>query len=270
MEQETTTPASASASADARIADVAARQHRVVARRQLLAAGVTSQAIRHRLENDRLYQLHRGIYAVGTPRVNACGRRLAAVLASGKAAALSHRSTPEHLRMLDPLPGPVHVTVPGRSSRRRPGIVVHSTRSLPRAEVITRRGIPCTSVERTLIDLAATESAETLARAVEQAFALRLLRRTRMREALACAGGRGVNALERLLRGLIDDLPSTRSELERRFLHLVRDAALPSPVVNRHQATHRVDFAWPNARLVVETDGRDPRQPARLPHRPLA
>ncbi len=159
--------------------------------------------------------------------------------------------------MLDPVPGPVHVTVPGSTPRNRRGIVIHSTRSLPRAEVITRLGIPCTSVERTLIDLAGTESAETLARAVEQAFALRLVGRTRMREALArAAGRRGVTALERLLRGLLDDLPSTRSELERRFLHLVRDAALPSPIVTRHQASHRVDFAWPHARLVVETDGR--------------
>lgn len=147
--------------------------------------------------------------------------------------------------------------MPGSSPRRRPGIVVHATRSLPKVEVTRVLGIPCTTAERALIDIAGTEDAGTLDRAVEQAFALNLLGRSRMREALDRATGRrGSKELRRLILRLLDDLPWTRSELERRFLRLVHDADLPAPIVNRHREGHRVDFAWPRAELVVETDGR--------------
>ncbi|MGH2763210.1 MAG: DUF559 domain-containing protein [Thermoleophilaceae bacterium] len=241
---------------DAVIARLAARQHRVVARHQLLAAGVGSKAIRHRLENDRLFPLHRGVYAVGTPEVGRLGRWLAAVLACGEDAVLSHSSAAALWGLFRPGPGPVHVLIPGSGSARRPGIRVHATRSLPSAELTRRSGIPCTSVERTLIDVA-NGSPSQLERAVEQAFALRVIGRTRMRDALARAEGRpGVPHLQRLLGRLIQDLPLTRSEFERRFLALVRDAEIPAPRVNRHRATHRVDFQWRDASLVVETDGR--------------
>lgn len=222
-----------------------------------MAAGVGSEAIRYRLEAGRLFTLHRGVYAVGVPKVQPEGRWLAAVLACSATAVLSHRSAAAHLRLLRAEPGPVHVTVPGSTPKRRRGIVVHATRSLPRAETFTRLAVPCTSIERTIIDLAATEDRPTVERAVEQAFALRLVGRTRMAEALDRVNGRrGANQLRRLIRGLLDDLPQTRSELERRFLRLVHDAGLPAPLVNRHREGHRVDFAWPRAQLVVETDGR--------------
>lgn len=70
------------------------------------------------------------------------------------------------------------------------------------------------------------------------------------------SGPAGAKQLRRLIHNLLDDLPYTRSELERRFLRLAHDAPLPPPVVNRHREGHRVDFAWPHAQLVVETDGR--------------
>jgi very-short-patch-repair endonuclease len=242
---------------DAVIARFAARQHRVVARRQLLAAGVGSEAIRHRVGTNRLYLVYRGVYAVGFPKLDNRGRWLAAVLACGDEAVLSHRSAGIHLGLLDPKSGPVHVTLPGSRTSRRPGIVMHATRSLPRAERITRNGIPCTSAERVLIDLAAAEPVPVLERAVEQAFALHLLGRSRMRDALAGAGGHhGAATLRALLGKLLADLPFTRSELERRFLRLVHDAGLPKPRVNRHRSRHRVDFHWTTARIVVETDGR--------------
>lgn len=222
-----------------------------------MAAGVGSEAIRHRLATGRLYRLHRGVYTLGVPKVRPEGRWLAAVLACGTTAVLSHRSAAAHLRLLRAEPGPVHVTVVCSTPKRRRGIVVHATRSLPRTETFTRLAVPCTTVERTIIDLAASEDWATVERVVEQAFALRLIGRTRMREALDRANGRrGAKRLRRLIHGLLDDLPHTRSELERRFLRLVDDAGLPAPVVNRHREGHRVDFAWPQAGLVVETDGR--------------
>jgi very-short-patch-repair endonuclease len=148
------------------------------------------------------------------------------------------------------------VTVRGRWKCRTAGIRVYATRSLDRADIAHTRGIPCTSVERTLIDIAGGPWAE-VERAVEQAFALHLLGRNRMIAALDRANGRrGVGDLRRLLAHLLDDIPLTRSELERRFLKLVARAGLPAPIVNRHRAEHRVDFTWRNHRLVVETDGR--------------
>ena len=139
---------------------------------------------------------------------------------------------------------------------RRRGILVRSTRSLPRAERTTRLAIPCTTVERTLVDLAAAHPGE-LERAVEQAFVLKLLGPTRMAEALGNAGGRrGTRTLRRLLAGLLPQLPFTRSELERLFLKLIAGNGLPEPTVNRHAEAHRVDFHWPARNLIVETDGR--------------
>ena len=241
---------------DRLIAGLAERQHRVVARRQLLAAGVGSGAVRHRVGADRLFVQHPGVYSVGTADPGPLGRLLAAVLACGDGAVLSHRSAAVHWGLLRAERGPVEVTVPGKKTARRPGIRVHSTRSLPRAEITTRLRIPCTTVERVLIDLAATNRAE-LERAVEQAFVLKLLGGTRMSEALDRSKGRaGTSQLRRLLAGLLPQLPFTRSELERRFLKLVHKAGLPAPIVNRHREHHRVDFTWPAHRLIVETDGR--------------
>jgi hypothetical protein len=235
---------------------VATARHRVVARRHLLGAGVSDEAIRHRLANHRLYRVHRGVYAIGTPRLDRLGRWLAAVLACGDAAVLSHRSAAALWGLLSPRPGPIEVTVRGRWNCRRASIRVYATRSLDRADTARTWGVPCTSVERTLIDIARGPSAD-VERAVEQAFALHLLGRNRMTAALNRARGRrGVGELRRLLGRLLGDLPLTRSELERRFLKLVARAGLPAPIVNRHRAEHRVDFTWPKHRLIVETDGR--------------
>jgi very-short-patch-repair endonuclease len=227
-----------------------------VTRRQLLDAGLGAGKIRHRLETGRLFQLHAGVYAIGTADPGPLGHLLSAVFASGQRTVLSHRSAAVLWRLLEAKPGPIDVTVPGKKTKLRNGIRRHSTRSLPPADTTTRLRIPCTTVERVLIDLAAIRSLE-LERAVEQGFVNRLIGRTRMQEALDRANGRaGTGQLERLLGGLLPQLPFTRSELERRFLKLIASANLPMPIVNRHREAHRVDFHWPAYRLVVETDGR--------------
>lgn len=238
------------------VARIATRQHRVVTRRQLLDAGLGGGKIRHRLETGRLFQLHPGVYAVGTADPGHLGHLLSAVFASGERAVLSHRSAAVLWRVLEAKPGPIDVTVPGKKTKLRNGVRRHSTRSLPPADTTTRRRIPCTTVERVLIDLAAIRSPE-LERAVEQGFVNRLIGRTRMQEALDRANGRaGTGQLKRLLGGLLPQLPFTRSELERLFLKLIASANLPMPIVNRHREAHRVDFHWPAYKLVVETDGR--------------
>ena len=221
-----------------------------------MAAGFGDGMIRQRLEAGRLYRLHPGVYAVGTADPGPLGHLLSAVVASGDRAFLSHRSATVLHRLLEPRPGPIDITVPGKTTKLRNGIRRHSTRSLSPADTTTRLRIPCTTVERTLIDLAAIRSPQ-LERAVEEAFVKKLIGRTRMREALDRGSGRaGTAELRRLLAGLLPQLPLTRSELERRFLKLIAGADLPQPIVNRHREQHRVDFHWPAARLVVETDGR--------------
>ena len=146
--------------------------------------------------------------------------------------------------------------MPGKKAGLRDGIRRHSTRRLPPADTTTRLRIPCTAVERVLIDLAAIRSPE-LERAVEGGFVNKLIGRTRMQEALERTKGRaGTAELTRLLAGLLPQLPFTRSELERRLLKLIARASLPMPIVNRHREEHRVDFHWTASKLIVETDGR--------------
>lgn len=240
------------------VAEIAARQHRVVARCQLLAAGLSAGKIRRMVENHQLVELHRGVYAVGTADPGPLGRLMAAVLACGEGAVLSHRSAAVHHGLLRQKAGPVDVTVPRRrGASKRTGIRLHTSPSLLSVDTTRRHGLPCTTVEQTLIDLASSDLTE-LNRAVEQAFVKKLIGRTRMAEALERASGRrGTAQLRRELAGLLPQLPFTRSELERRFLRMLNRANLPEPVVNRHQETHRVDFHWPAAGLVVETDGRN-------------
>src|SRR5262245_8883418 len=127
---------------DALIARIAERQHRIVTRRQLLAAGLGGWQIRHRLENERLFRLHASVYSVGTADPGHLGHLLSAVFASGSRGVLSHRSAATLWRLLDAKPQPIDVTVPGKKAQLRTGIRRHSTRSLPAADTTTLQRIP--------------------------------------------------------------------------------------------------------------------------------
>jgi very-short-patch-repair endonuclease len=123
--------------------------------------------------------------------------------------------------------------------------------------VIARDGIRCTALSRTLVDLAGVADLRALERAVERSLVLRLFDLDALEAALERANGRsGSGSMRRLVAGLSDEPPPVRSELERRFLDLVRAARLPLPVVNGIVCGYEVDFHWPASRLVVETDGR--------------
>ena len=182
-----------------RIAELAARQHGVVSRRQLIAMGATEKAIRHRLEVARLHRIHTGVYAVGHKLLTGHGRRMAAVLAAGPGAALSHRSGAVHLGLRPSGPGSIEVTSP-RKGLRRPGITIHASRSLDPSAIVVHHGVPCTTVARTLVDLSAVVTPRVLDRALEQATILRLFDGAEMDAALAAANGRrGTSTLRRPL-----------------------------------------------------------------------
>ena len=231
---------------DAAVAALAVGQHGVVTRRQLLAVGLTRHGVGHRLAAGRLHAVHRGVYAVGHPALSPDGRRLAAVLACGDGARLSHRSAAALLGLLPDEPGPLHVTVPVR--RRAPaGVVLHRS---PNAPAMLRLGIAVTTPARTLLDLAATAADRDVGRAVEEARLRRLVADGELARLARERPG------ARALRELLADEPSlTRSEAERALLTLVRRAGLPRPVTNVRVGRYEVDALWPSERLVVEVDG---------------
>src|SRR3954447_17591431 len=134
------------------VADLARRQHGVVAFRQLVGLGMGRNVIRRWLECGRLHLVHFGVYAVGHSRLTGRGRWMAAVLACADGALLSHRDAAALWELLPIGSGRIHVTVPRRGARTRRGLIVHSTLSLPPEECCVRDAIPVTSVARTLLD----------------------------------------------------------------------------------------------------------------------
>jgi very-short-patch-repair endonuclease len=236
-------------------------QHGVVARRQLLALGYSGAAIRHRVASGRLRPIFRGVYAVGRPELTRAGRWMAAVLACGPDTVLSHQSAAMLWEVVPQRGGPTHLSVPARSRPRRPGLLVYR-RALAADEVTRRHGIPVTTVVTTLVDLAALVSREELEAAVNEADKRDLVDPERLRVELERITPRlGVAKLRRTLDRQTFTL--TDSELERRFLPLVRGAGLPRPQTQARVNGFRVDFYWPELGLVVETDGlRYHRTPA--------
>jgi predicted transcriptional regulator of viral defense system len=244
---------------DLRIARLADAQHGVVSLEQLRAHGLSDSAVRMRVAAGRLHRVHRGVYAVGRARLDARGRRMAAVLACGTGAVLSHRTAADALGLLPSASSRIEVTVPGRSRRNRPGVTIHRSPALRPDDCTQQDGIPCTNPARTLLDLAAVVSAATLAQAIEAAERIRLFDGEAVTDVLARAAGRpAARRLRAALAAYFGGPVPTRRELERRALQLFDQAGLPRPRVNSLVPTGEgpleVDFCWPDRRLVVEAD----------------
>jgi very-short-patch-repair endonuclease/predicted transcriptional regulator of viral defense system len=242
---------------DAAVAELAARQHGVVSLAQFAALGLGARAAQYRGVSGRLHRVHRGVYAVGHRALTADGYRMAAVLACGPGAALSHRSAAAAWGFRPTARARIEVTV--ATSRRGVGrIELHRTKQFTADDVTHLRNIAITTVARTLVDLAAVLRPNALQRAVNQAEFLQLLDVTATRAAIQRAPGRaGVRLLGDLLS--VPFPGPTRSEFEAEFLALCRNTDLPTPLMNRHvQAGGRlseVDALWPDHRLIVELDG---------------
>jgi very-short-patch-repair endonuclease len=252
-------PKSASGRSDRAIEEASRAQHHVLTLAQLEQLGLSARAVRHRAASGRLGRIHNGVYGIGRPSQR--GRWMAAVLTCCPHAALSHRSAAELWEIVPRRPGLIHVTVPGRTGRSRPGLKVH-TAALLEPEATIQHGIPCTSIARTLLDLAASASPRELERAIDQVEASRLFDLDELRDTIARhPGRRGVAAVRASLEAY-EGPNVTASEAEERLLALVRRAGLPRPEVNvpiafPDGAVFRPDFLWRDARLIVEVDGRD-------------
>ena len=245
---------------DVEISRLAERQHGVVSLPQLLFLGLSARAVRDRVATGRLIRIHRAVYAVGHGRLTKRGHWMAAVLAYGPAARLSHRSAaclegirPDNRAKTD-------VTVPSRSARPRRGIDVHMSTTLEPADMTIIDAIPCTTLPRTLLDLAEVVDERAVEKAINQAEVLRKFDLGAVNEVLSRAPGRrGAAVLKRVLTAY-DGPTLTVRELEERFLALCRAAGLPKPAVNEWITldggiAYKADFLWQAERLIVETDG---------------
>jgi very-short-patch-repair endonuclease len=236
------------------VSDLAARQHGVVSTAQLREIGLGGDAVLRRVRAGRLHRLYRGVYAVGHTALTREGRWLAAVLACGDGAALSHRSAAALWGFRPTDRARIEVTVP-RSRSGPPGVEVHRTRRLQRGDARVHRAIRVTTPARTLADLADLLPPDALARAIHEAEVLRLLDVRAVREAHA-NGRRGA---ANLAAALVEPAPHTRSELEARFATFCRRERLPLPLLNASVRTgdqlYELDALWPQHRVVAELDG---------------
>jgi very-short-patch-repair endonuclease len=226
----------------------------VVTREQLLGLGFTSKAIKHRISKGRLHPVFRGVYAVGRPQLSREGRWMAAILACGPEAALSHRSAAafwgfgrEHSHYVD-------VSVRRTTEARLPGLRCHRRPALPESEIANRWNIPLTQPVQTFLDLVSVMGPRDLERAINEADKLDVIDADKLRRALDDRSGEvGVRPLRRILDK--DTFRLSDDELERLFRPLAAAAGLPVQLTKHIVNKFEVDFYWPDLGLVVETDG---------------
>jgi len=238
------------------LADLAGRQHGIVASWQLTPLGVRRGAIAARRTRGGLHPLHRGVYAVGHAAIGIGGRRMAAVLTFGPSAVLSHRDAAALIGLRPTARAAFEVTVPARGRRGRPGIDVHCVRALHPDDVTTVDGIPCTAWPRTVLDCADVLPPRAVERLLDAAVELRLYDERLLHALVARSPGRLASAVLRdVLAAHTAGTTLTRSALEEAFLALCARHGLPRPEVDVPLGRYTADFLFRDARLVVECDG---------------
>ena len=237
-----------------RVAELAAAQGGVIATAQLRDLGLTDSAIRRRVEAGRLHPLHRGAYAVGHTRIPALGRRMAAVFACGPGAVISHQTAADEWDLIRSASPKIHVSVPTAGGRGHVGLLIHRRPHLPAVSKTHRGPLPITTREQTLLDIAPKTTPNRLRKAIDQADQRRLLDHTTL-TSLATSRQPGAKRLRQALQA--PPVP-TRSEFEDAFLDLCDAHGIPRPpLINHPVGPYVADFLWPDANLIVETDGFD-------------
>lgn len=233
------------------IAAIAAPQHGIVSREQLLALGLTSNEIQYRIRIGRLHPLHSGVYAVGHMPVSPHAQAYAAVLACGPKAALSHSSAAMLWEIANEWQFPLEVTAPSKRTHRR--LRIHRSRTLTEADVTEHFGIPVTSPARTLFDNAPRLDDIRLGRAVNNLRASHYLSLDDLSELLERHTPTNVTKRLRAHLAHPEERP-TRSELEDAFARFAKRYGLPEHKVNTGVGGHEADIFFPEHRLVVEVD----------------
>jgi len=237
-------------SVEHKLARIAEAQHGVVARAQLLAAGISAGEIERRVRKGALLREHRGVYRVGHRAPSLHSRYMAAVCACGEGSVLSGPAAGHLLGLLKGSPPAPEVTTP--TYRRIAGVRTRRPRLIDRRDVTTLHRIHVTTVARTLVDLAPVLTLAELARACHEAGVRYGTTPAHVEAVLKLRPNcPGAAKLRRVMRG---DVHVTLSKLERRFLELLRDAGLALPQTNWVAGGRRVDCRWPEHRLTVELD----------------
>jgi very-short-patch-repair endonuclease len=241
---------------DLAAARLAARQFGVITYEQLLSCGLSPDRVDQRVRAGQLQRLWRGVYAFGHRELRREGHLVAAVLACGPGAVLSDRSAAHHWELLNTAQANTDVTLQTRAGRaRRKGIRLHCVRRLDHVDVTIKDGIPITTVARTVVDLNAVVPDRFVERALEQAYIRRLVPLGAIEDALKRANGRKTRTLRRLIAAEHRTATITHSELEERFLTLIRSSDLPDPELNVRLCGYEVDFLWRAQHRVIEVDG---------------
>jgi predicted transcriptional regulator of viral defense system len=249
---------------DQALSVLALEQHGVFTLQQLRELGLTDAAVHKRVAAGRLHRIHHGVYSL-VPRelLTREGLYMAAVLACGEGAVLSHRSAARLHGLGNYGNHRIEVTVPSRSTRTHSGVAVHRSTTLTESDVTVVNGIPTTTIPRTLFDLGEAITARQLERAFDQADAMQALDLNEITDQLARNATRtAAKAVRHLLKTHYIGSTPTENEFEDRFLALTRSLGLPDPTPQFYidpgdgEPLIRADFAWPDRKIVVETDGR--------------
>ncbi|MGB9183219.1 MAG: type IV toxin-antitoxin system AbiEi family antitoxin domain-containing protein [Solirubrobacteraceae bacterium] len=246
------------------LAALATRQNGVFSLAQLEAIGLARATVYKRAKRGRLHRIHSKVYALVPPELlTRHGRYMAAVLACGSGAALSHRSAADLLELRATERSGIEVTIPGTGSRRLDGIDIHRSTTLDaRLDATIIDGITCTTVARTLLDLCGVVPRRATERAFDQAEVSGRLDLHALQSQLDRNRGRPQAAI---MRAVVEQHRAgstvTWSMFEESLLAVCRDANVPAPEVNVWVSPPdgdpplQVDFLWRDARLIVETDG---------------
>ncbi|HEX4731335.1 MAG TPA: type IV toxin-antitoxin system AbiEi family antitoxin domain-containing protein [Solirubrobacterales bacterium] len=245
---------------------LARRQQGVVSRGQMRRLGFSDGRIDDWSREGRLWRVFHGVYAVESTALTEQGRILAAVLACGSKAVVSHRSAAFLLGVGERSPRVIDLIAPGRRGRAIDGIRIHDVAYPAPSELVRIHGIPCTNAARTIVDLAGIYGEAQMRRIFERAATRRVLDLKGIDAILA--GGprrRGAPCLRRVIetwRPVVEkaNYKDVRSLFEAKLLPLIAAAKLPMPQVNAlvhtEEETFEVDLFWPQERFVVEADSR--------------
>jgi very-short-patch-repair endonuclease len=233
---------------------IAAGQKTLVTTEQLVACGLHDDAVTYRLKTGRLHTVFRGVYSMGCGELPPLALELAALLACGERSFLSHRSAAFVWGLRETPTADVEVSVVRRCCKSREGMRVHRIQKIHRAELRRHEGLWISSPARVALEVAAGATGDELADLVDRGVEGRVFTPRELKAVVARhRGRRGVARLAEVL-GTEDAMTITRSQAEKAFLRLIRDARLPEPLVNQKLGRYVPDFMGRDQRLIVELD----------------